>query len=102
MKVGITIKDWLKDYLEQIAEKNHVSVTKVCSLICENFLSYNLHRKVIPVFQKYVKINFQKSECDSGVLDQSSFYPSEVESSEELNWDEMLAELDSYVPEDGK
>lgn len=68
MKIGITIPDYYKRYLEKISKLNNISVTGVCSLIVENFLSYNNNLKKFPLFRRDVRIVFANENLESDSL----------------------------------
>lgn len=104
MKIGITLYDSYREYLEKIASLNHISITKVCSLICANFLSYNLKKKVFPKFRKFVSISFDEIS-ESNVDNHSDYLVSgNVGSDSEyshISRDELLKGLELVeIPED--
>lgn len=72
MKVGITINGYFKPYLEDIAKLNNMSITSICGLIVENFLSFNKINKRFPFFQKQVKIVFSEKVNKSYIDDNNS------------------------------
>lgn len=98
MKVGITINGYFKPYLEEIAKLNNMSLTSICGLIVENFLSFNKKNKRFPLFQKQVNIVFSekvfKSDLDNNYSDSGA--GSVDQASESLNKEELLKKIEQY------
>lgn len=56
MKIGITISDFYKSFLEEAAKLNGMSPTRICSLIVLNYLSFNKEKGRIPLFYPKVSV----------------------------------------------
>ena len=123
MKIGITIPNYYAQYLNEIANLNNSNKTAVCSLIVENFLSFNKKQKKFPLFRKDVRIVFANEVPKNSVIDSGSpsdscdvhedgEHPSlsrdeileQLENDElvDKSWDEMLDDLASFDSEDQK
>lgn len=83
MKVGITLNDYYKKYLGEIASLNNMSITSICGLIVENFLSYNEKNKKFPLFKTSISIVFAEKVDNSKLVDEEG----------SLSRDEILASL---------
>lgn len=96
MKVGITINGYFEPYLEEIAKLNNMSVTSICGLIVENFLSFNKKNQRFPLFQKQVNIVFSekvsKSDIDNSYSDSGCC--SVGQDSKPLSRDKILASIE--------
>lgn len=108
MKIGITIPNYYSQYLDEIAKLNNSCKTAICSLIVENFLSYNKKQKKFPLFRKDVRIVFANEVPKSSVGNSGSdISSSDVHQDSEqpsLSRDEILKGLEDHqfvdVPED--
>ena len=102
MKVGITINDFYKDFLLKIANQNNISFTKVCSLIVENFLSYNKRTKKFPIFRYDVRIGFKDESSQSDISgNPNPDSVSDVDSpGEHVNYDDMISDLEDVPMDD--
>lgn len=91
MKVGITINDTYRNFIEEIAILNKVSFSRVCSLILENFLSYNKlkHRK--PIFVPCTKMSFVSADVDEITSSTSIVEDDDLDN---LDWNQLLADLE--------
>lgn len=81
MKVGITLNDYYKKYLGEIASLNNMSITSICGLIVENFLSYNEKNKKFPLFKTSISIVFAQK------VNKTNQAENEVKTN--MTWDEI-------------
>lgn len=87
MKIGITLPEYYKEYIEEIAKVNNLSKTAVCGLILENFLSFNKERRYFPRFKRQTTLVFEKPK-------NSGEKPDEPENDEQTaTREEILARL---------
>lgn len=97
MKIGITINDYFNTYLEQLSIANKLSKTAICGLIVENFLSYNLKFKKLPLFKKAIRIVYNE-EASKNYLDSdnnNSGACSLDKDCKSLNKEELIREIET-------
>lgn len=84
MKIGLTISDYYKDYLKEVATLNGTTPTTIVGYIVENFLNYNKKYNRLPLFKKTTTLVFAKkstTEVDTEVVEEQ---PKKHLSKEEL------------------
>lgn len=93
MKIGITITKDIEEYLKEIAIENGLSKTTICSLIVENFLSYNKRKKKKPIFKKVTMILFKENN-EPEAAEPAAAEPAAAEpETNEPTWEELMEDL---------
>ena len=105
MKIGITIPNYYEPFLKEIANLNGSNKTNICSLIVENFLSYNLKQKKYPLFRKNVSIVFANEKVSESNSDNVSNHsgnsnPNEDSEQPSVSWSDLTEQLESYEVDD--
>lgn len=102
----MTINESYVDFLDKIAKANGCSKTEVCSIIVENFLSYNRGMKRLPLFRQVTKIFYEDEKISSGDPGSNSgiHHPGSVDQDSEhtdLSRDDIIDQLNDYdLPEE--
>ena len=95
MKIGITLPRYYEDYLTEIAKVNGLSITTICGLVLENYLSYNKANKRVPLFQRKWNVVYAKKQQPDDGNNYEGMSDDEVNQRAKslLSRDEMLAEI---------
>lgn len=64
MKIGLTISDYYKAYIEEIAKTNAMSPTTICGIILENWFQFNKNNNRYPIIRKQFVIKMAKKHSD--------------------------------------
>lgn len=92
MKIGLTINNYYKDYIEEIAKMNNMPVTTICGIILQNFLDFNKQQRRYPIIRQCYKMVFAKTPKDEQV-------DPNFEEEQLADWDEMIEDLENFKPD---
>ena len=95
MKIGLTINNYYKDYIEEIAKMNNMTVTTICGIILQNFLDFNKHQRRYPIIRQCYKMVFASEHKDEQV-------DPNFEEEQEVDWDQLIKELEEDFKPDSE